>query len=106
MQHRTIIVIVNRINSPWEEISLHLDTLSRFRATKSLPLHNKSLPLHNKSLPLHNKSLPLHNKSLPLHNKSLPNNGDCGKVTNTNSSLWCYQRGIPTHDLTYRKRAR
>ena len=92
MQHRTIIVIVNRINSPWEEISLHLDTLSRFRATKSLPLHNKSLPLHN--------------KSLPLHNKSLPNNGDCGKVTNTNSSLWCYQRGIPTHDLTYRKRAR
>jgi hypothetical protein len=85
MQHRTIIVIVNRINSPWEEISLHLDTLSRFRATKSLPLHNKSLPLHN---------------------KSLPNNGDCGKVTNTNSSLWCYQRGIPTHDLTYRKRAR
>jgi hypothetical protein len=92
MQHRTIIVIVNRINSPWEEISLHLDTLSRFRATKSLPLHNKSLPLHY--------------KSLPLHNKSLPNNGDCGKVTNTNSSLWCYQRGIPTHDLTYRKRAR
>jgi hypothetical protein len=85
MQHRTLIVIVNRINSPWEEISLHLDTLSRFRATKSLPLHNKSLPLHN---------------------KSLPNNGDCGKVTNTNSSLWCYQRGIPTHDLTYRKRAR